>query len=244
MESEDETRTYTELTPVILETSQGYHTEVKVPLPPRITEATNDEATGADSYETFTAVATCNISQNDCSMHVDNRVGAANEAYIKIEGQNEDECNECNDNIVYNGLVALYRGLPKEMFVNRILLNEASCENKLGNVRSSLFEHLKETDDFPYGLQCMLKRRVCTLNSNSATVKLAQYIHTLMSVLEGAEYSDMRELLSSGSGRSQRLQSSPNDTTVTCDYSMEIKILSDSVNTLKAEVLKFKPRLH
>ena len=38
------------------------------------------------------------------------------------------------------------------MFVNRILLNEASCENKLGNMRSSLFEHLKETDDFPYGL--------------------------------------------------------------------------------------------
>ena len=61
-----------------------------------------------------------------------------------------------------------------------------------------------------------------------------------MSVLEGAEYSDMRELLSSGSGRSQRSQSSPNDTTITYDSSSEIKILSDSVNTLKAEVLHLK----
>ena len=126
------------------------------------------------------------------------------------------------------------------MFINRILLNEASCENKLGEMRSSLFEHLKETDDFPYGLQCQLKRRVCTRNSDSVAVKLSQDIHTLMSVLEGAEYSDMRELLSSGSGRSQRSQSSPNDTTITYDSSSEIKILSDSVNTLKAEVLHLK----
>ena len=46
------------------------------------------------------------------------------------------------------------------MFINRILLNEASCEVKLGEMSSSLFEHIKETEDFPYGLQCMLKRRV------------------------------------------------------------------------------------
>ena len=107
---------------------------------------------------------------------------------------------------------------------------------------SSLFEHLKETDDFPYSLQCQLKRRVCTLNSDSVAVKLSQNIHTLMSVLEGAEFSDMRELLSCRSGRSQRLQSSPNDTTtcITYDSSSELKILSDYVNTLKAEVLHLK----
>ena len=240
MDSEEETRIYTELTPVMLETSQGYRTEVKVPVTPRgieSIECTNVDTTGADSYDTFTAVATCNISQSDYSMYVSNSVGAPDEVYVKTESQNEDDYN---DNIVYNGLVALYRGLPKEMFINRILLNEASCENKLGEMRSSLFEHLKETDDFPYGLQCQLKRRVCTRNSDSVAVKLSQDIHTFMSVLEGAEYSDMRELLSSGSGRSQRSQSSPNDTTITYDSSSEIKILSDSVNTLKAEVLHLK----
>ena len=237
MDSEEETRTYTELTPVMLETSQGYRTEVKVPVTPRGIESTNGETTGADAYDTFTAVATCNIAQSDYSLHIFNGAGAPDEACVKTESQNEDDYN---DNIVYNGLVALYRGLPKEMFINRVLLNEASCENKLGEMRSSLFEHLKETDDFPYGLQCMLKRRVCTRNSDSVAVKLAQDIHTLMSVLEGAEYSDMRELLSSGSGRSQRSQSSPNDTTINYDSSSEIKILSDSVNTLKAEVLHLK----
>ena len=43
MNSEEETRTYTELTPVMLETSQGYRTEVKVPVTPRGIESTNGE---------------------------------------------------------------------------------------------------------------------------------------------------------------------------------------------------------
>ena len=76
-------------------------------------------------------------------------------------------------------------------------------------MRSSLFEHIKETEDFPYGLQCVLKRGVCTRNSDSVAVKLVHDIHTLIAVLEGAEYLDMRELLSSGSGRSQQHNQQP-----------------------------------
>ena len=127
------------------------------------------------------------------------------------------------------------------MFVNRILLNEASCETKLGEMRSSLFEHLKDADDFPYGLQCKLKRQVCTRNGDSVAIKLAYDLHTLMSVIEGAEYTDMRELLGSGSGRSQRSQSTPsqaNETIVQSD--LEVKMLSDAVTTVKAELLRMK----
>ena len=72
------------------------------------------------------------------------------------------------------------------MFINRILLNDASCEVKLGEMRSSLFEHIKESEHFPYGLQCVLKRRVCTRNSDSVATKLQHDIHTLMVVLAGA----------------------------------------------------------
>ena len=121
IDSEEEPRTYTELTPVMLETSQGYHTEVKVPVTHRgieSTKSTNGETTGADSYDTFTAVTTCNISQSDYSMHVSRSVGAPDEVYVKTESQNEDDYNA---NILYNGLVTLYRGLHKDMFINRIL---------------------------------------------------------------------------------------------------------------------------
>lgn len=88
-----------------------------------------------------------------------------------------------NENILYNQLQILYRGLPKEMFVSRILRNEVSCVVTLESHRSELFELIKECDDFPYGLQCDLKRRVHTRNDDSVATKLACDIHTLMAVI-------------------------------------------------------------
>ena len=52
----------------------------------------------------------------------------------------------------------------------------------------------------------MLKRRIATRNGDTVAVKYAHDIHTLISVSEGGEYSDIRELLSSS--KSQRSQSS------------------------------------
>ena len=144
---------------------------------------------------------------------------------------------------VYKSLVMLYRGLPKEMFVSRILRDEASCKVRLGEMRSTLFEYIKESEDFPYGLQCMMKCRIGTRSGDTVAVKLAHDIHTVMSVLEGAEYSDMRELISSGSGKSQRSQSvlsSADETFAQCESSSELKVLSDTVNTLQADLLHMK----
>ena len=101
-------------------------------------------------------------------------------ATIKVE--NDDYCGAndggeiCDDDdseefVVYRGLQLLFRGLPKEMFVSRILSDTASCETKLGEMRSVLFEQLKEAEDFPYGLQAMLKRRVYTRSGDSVPIK-------------------------------------------------------------------------
>ena len=133
-----------------------------------------------------------------------------------------------------------FRGLPREMFVSKVLRDNASCESKLDEMRSSLFEYLKEVEDFPYGLQCMLKRRKGTRNGDSVAIKLTNDIHTLMSVLEGSEFSDIRDMVSSGSGRSQRSQSSANESIIHSDSSIELKVLSDAVTTLQAELLHLK----
>ena len=153
----------------MLETSQGFRTEVKIPYISK-----SPEYTSAQTLEAYS----CN-NVNDA--------GQTYEAEETNYTNRQEDDGDYDENIVYKGLVALYRGLPKEMFVNRILLNEASSETKLGEMRSSLFEHLKDADDFPYGLQCMLKRRVCTRNGDSVAIKPAYDIHTLMSVIEGAE---------------------------------------------------------
>ena len=68
---------------------------------------------------------------------------------------------------VLNKLQGLFKGLPREMFVIRLLLNEASCEVTLDKYRSVLFEELKESEEFPFGLQCELKRRVHTRNGDT-----------------------------------------------------------------------------
>ena len=85
----------------------------------------------------------------------------------------------------------------------------------------------------------MLKQRVYTRSGDSVPVKL----HKLMSVIEGVEYSEMRELLSSGIGRSQRSQScssTANDTINHNDWAPEIKVITESINSMKADMLKMK----
>ena len=126
------------------------------------------------------------------------------------------------------------------MFVSRILRNEASCVVTLESHRSELFELIKECDDFPYGLQCELKRRVHTRNGDSVATKLACDIHTLMAVLEGGEFCELKDLISSGKGQRSQSQSQSgvcNMTLNPCDCASEIKALTENMNNLKASLL-------
>ena len=221
----DESVHLTELTPVILESSDGQQTEVKVAchsVP--VTLQHLSSVTNQISEEDSSTLQNCNV---------------------KVESvQSDEDFDSITDSPEYRRLQSLYRGLPKEMFVNRILLNEASCDVKLGEMRSHLFEQMKEDDSFPYGLQCMLKRRVATRNGDTVAGKYAYDIHTLISVLEGGEYSDIRELLSSGKGQRSQSSSSVANTTMngSSDNSVEIKSLTDSLNNLKAEFLNLKQK--
>lgn len=151
---------------------------------------------------------------------------------------------------VLNKLQGLFKGLPREMFVNRLLLNEASCEVTLDKYRSVLFEELKESEEFPFGLQCELKRRVHTRNGDTVPVKLAYDVHSLMSVIEGGDYSDLKDMLRSNSCKTssqrQRSQSTSglnNSTMNLCEYSVDIKELSQNMSTVKAEILTLKQKI-
>ena len=71
--------------------------------------------------------------------------------------------------------------------------------------------------------------------------KLGYDIHTLMVVLEGGDYSEMKELLSSGkTQRSQSTAGFSNVTMNTCEYTSDIKMLIESRNKVKADVLNIK----
>ena len=143
---------------------------------------------------------------------------------------------------LFDKLKELFKGLPREMFVNRVLLNEASCEATLEQHRSILFEELKEVEDFPYGLQCELKRRVRTRNGDTVAVKLAYDIYALMAVFEGAEYSEIKDMLRSN--KSLRSQSGTFNATMNpCEFSTEIKELTQNMTTIRAELLTMKQKM-
>ena len=61
-------------------------------------------------------------------------------------GEQTEEQTEFQE--LYQKLQDLFKDLPKEMFVNRVLLNEASCEATLEHHRSVLFEEMSKSKIF------------------------------------------------------------------------------------------------
>ena len=130
------------------------------------------------------------------------------------------------------------------MFISRILKAVSSSEPGLESHRAMLFEVIKECDDFPYGLQAELKRRVHTRNGDTVATKLAQDIFCLMSVLEGSDCSDLKDLIVGGRKghrtQSQSQSGADNMTLASCDCAAEIKSLENSLSNVKADVLGLK----
>ena len=99
MDSEEETKQYTELSPVMLETSQGFRTEVKIPYISQSPEYTSAQTLEANSCNNVT--------------DADKTYEAEETNYVK----RQDDDGDYDENKVYKCLVALYRGFPKEMLL-------------------------------------------------------------------------------------------------------------------------------
>lgn len=70
------------------------------------------------------------------------------------------ECGQDNKYFlrIFNTLTELYKELPTDLFVPRILKDYNCSESDLDGVRLLLFDSLKSYDDFPYGDDCELKK--------------------------------------------------------------------------------------
>ena len=139
----------------------------------------------------------------------------------------------------------IFRGLPKEMFINRIIQCASSSATDLENQRSLLFELVKECDEFPFGLQGELKHRVKTQNGDAVVSKLAHDIYTLMSVLEGGEFSELKDILARSKGQCSQSESQTpsrvnNMASASCGCSTEVASLLNNLNNVKADVLNLK----
>ena len=91
-------------------------------------------------------------------------------------GEDDDLFDQLPEHLLYCRFQTIYRSLPKEMFISRILKNVSSSEPDLESQSTMLFELVKECEDFLFGLQAELKRRVHSRNGDTVAVKLAQDI--------------------------------------------------------------------
>ncbi|KAL4221221.1 hypothetical protein ACF0H5_019485 [Mactra antiquata] len=123
------------------------------------------------------------------------------EVKVPVHGNMDDNQGQSTDEKMteYSKLVSIFRDLPTEMFVTRILKEYSNCESNLNRTRYNLFDRLRENDDYPFDQQSDLKRRVASKKGEPVTVKLAHDVHTLLCVLEGDEYSLIRDILSTRS---------------------------------------------
>ena len=219
--SRDSPKQYTELTPVTWLNSDDEITDVKVPYT-SLSQLSENDIPNAQRPPILLQTLENNVSNSQ-------------------QPDSQEEMYPTPPEMEISQLMVLYRGLPKEMFINRILVQYASCEVKLENARFNILERLKDMEDFPYGLQCELKRRLHTRTGESVPTKLAYDIHTLLSVVDGADYSDIKDLLSNGkSQKSQSVSATPMRSNRPNEHAAEMELLSQIVNNLKAEVLYLK----
>lgn len=154
----------------------------------------------------------------------------------------------------FRELVKLYRMLPRDMFVTQIIRDYSSSEPDLERIRSDYFEHLKKVSaDFPYGSGAELKRRVYTRMGEPVPVKLAQDIHTIISVIEDGDCAALKPLLSATRARKSSLplnnqRKSLSCTTTAssgmCACAIELKAVKETVSGLQADILLLKQTVH
>ncbi|MES9880148.1 MAG: hypothetical protein ABW185_04625 [Sedimenticola sp.] len=148
-------------------------------------------------------------------------------------------------------LVTLMRTSTRDRFTNHILSAYGSCDLSLDTLRSQLFDSVKDKEDFPYGLRVELKRRVSRNGGDSIATKLARDIHCLVSVIDGADFSQLTDLMSlprlNKSTKSQSGSQPPPSQYLVQDggqseCNADINLLREEMSQLRADVILLKQK--
>lgn len=230
----------TELEPVCID-----NTEVKVPMADRPGTADNNRD---DLYV---------LEPNRPAQDFSSGNGQGQDLDVYYTCDPEDDLSVCGlSDSQLQQLSVYFHGFPRVMFKDALIKLYAGCDKKLGEVRSDLFVLIGKQDGNPYP-GAALKRRMQTRNGDTLAEKLAFDIHTLISILEGGDFSspEFKELLSiSIKGRASSVphqhsigrlgtpttprRATPHTSSVL--RRPELIDLSESITELKADMLNMK----
>ena len=143
-------------------------------------------------------------------------------------------------------LIKLYRDLPKDLFVSRILSDNSSDEMRLKELRYSVFSELKTHQEFPFSASTELKRRKNTRLGESVAMKLCFDIYVIISVIEGAPFDDIKDIIRVGKSTVSNdsvcsEQTKHNPCAANLDnINPEITLLQNLIIDIQADILAMK----
>ena len=163
-----------------------------------------------------------------------------------------DEIDQPDDSVKQRkqlqSLVQLYRDLPKDLFVNRVPSDYKSDERLLYQLRGDLFTKLKCSEKYPFAPGVESKRRKKSPRGDGVDLKLCGDIFVIISILEGAPFDELKDLISSSKYASQ----TENDESVlisantpliksnTENCELDIHLLRNTIAAIQADVLVLK----
>ena len=100
-----------------------------------------------------------------------------------------------SDPLNVDNLLSLVRLFPKDLFITQVLQLSSSDRDMLERVRMVVLECIQQSDGYPFSLSASLKKRLQTRTGDSVEYKLAQDVYCLSSVLDGADWDDLRDVL-------------------------------------------------
>ena len=137
--------------------------------------------------------------------------------------------------------------VPGDMFVNQILLDYHHSETNLEQCRDMLFSILRESEVYPFDVECELKKRINT-RGVSLPSKLAYDIHSLVAIMEGEDISMLKDMLSTSKKPSRKpsvraTQSAKgSDPQTHSQCKAELSQLKSVVTSLQSDILLIKQR--
>jgi len=99
---------------------------------------------------------------------------------------------------------------------------------------------LKDQEGFLYLVHCELKRSVLTRKGDPVSLKLAQDIRLIITVIEGEDFSVLKDMISTSRGKSMSV--SQQQTSAVCNCSQEVDLMKDTIASLRSEFLLLKQK--
>ena len=156
-------------------------------------------------------------------------------------GDSVHEPGDANtDPLSVDNLLSSLSSIPKALFINQVIHDSSSDRDRLENIRLDLLECLQRADGYPFDSKACLKTRKQMRTGDSVEYKLAQDIYYLTSVLDGAEWDDLRDVLNVPRPSKKSQSQSVMDASFQATNITEMELLRKTVQGLSSDMIAIK----